>query len=429
MIIDLNVVEKLLTKSDFELIIQIGKLAKNNNLKIYLVGGLVRDIIRGHLFDVDIDIILEGNAINFAKKVADFFKVNCVTHEKYGTAKVKISESRTIDFATCRTEVYPYPASNPQVSFSSIEKDLFRRDFTINSIAMCINSESFGELFDPFNGYTDIKQKKLHILHDLSFYDDPNRIFRAVRFASKLNFQIGENTKNRAIETMNLGVFDYYINDRIKNEIRLIFTNKYKAVNNIKKLYELNSLRFFDPRLDFTDIEQILISIFNNIDFFKIKFNLNVIQWVLYTALLISRIKEEKNYLKLVDLFRFEKNELKIITEIKNIDFLYQTLNSKGLTSYDVYNILNKYELESIIYLLSLYNNPDLKDKVINYFNTTKHLKLTISGVDLIKLGFERGKSIGIVLDKIKKEKINGNISSFQDEFDLANSIKDQVMN
>lgn len=424
MIIDLKKLERILTNEVFELITKIGTLAEKNNIKAYLVGGLVRDLIRENLFDIDIDIILEGNAINFARKVADFFKGQIITHEKYGTAKVKLFDTKkTIDFATCRTEIYPFPASNPQVTFNTLEKDLFRRDFTINSIAMCINKHSFGELVDPFNGYNDIEQKKLKILHDLSFYDDPNRIFRAIRFCSKLNFEIEEKTKNLAIKTMNSGIFDFYINDRIKTELKILFTNKYNPVNNIKNLFELQSLRFFEPKINFDNIEDFLNKIFYNIEVFENELNIKVAQWIIYISLLLNQIKDEKNYFKLVELFRFEKTELKIITETKNIAFLYQTLNNDNLSPYEIYNILNKYETESIIYLLGAEKillthqqtiNLELKEKIIHYLQKTKAITINITGADLIKLGVEKGKLIGVILEEVKKKKLMGRFLLFK---------------
>lgn len=413
----------LLSKDDFNLILNIGKLADKNNIKAYLVGGLVRDLIRGELFYVDIDIILEENAISFARKVSKFLAKQITVFEKYGTAKVKLSDAKNIDFATCRTEVYDFPASHPKVTFSTLKKDLFRRDFTINSIAMSINSESFGELVDPFNGYLDIKNKNITVLHDLSFIDDPNRIIRAVRFCSKLDFDIDSKTKKLAIESMNSGIFDYYMNDRIKTELKTLFSNKYKPVNNIKKLAELNSLRFFEPKLDFTKIEVFLNKIFTKIDFFEKELNLKVVQWILYTSFLLNQIEEEKNYFKLVDLFKFDKIELKIISETQNIDFLYQSLSNHVLSPYDVYHILNKYSIESIIYLMAISDSPKLNEMLLHYFQKTKQTEISITGFDLIKLGVKNGKLIGVIIGKIKEAKINGKIFTFQDELDLAKTL------
>lgn len=412
----------LLSKDDFNLILNIGKLADKNNIKAYLVGGLVRDLIRGELFYVDIDIILEENAIPFARKVSNSLAKQITIFEKYGTAKVKLSDTKNIDFATCRTEVYDFPAAHPKVTFSTLKKDLFRRDFTINSIAMSINSESFGELVDPFNGYLDIKNKSITVLHDLSFIDDPNRIIRAVRFCSKLDFDIDSKTKKLAVETMNSGIFDHYMNDRIKTELKTLFSNKYKPVNNIKKLAELNSLRLFEPKLDFIKIEDFLNNIFTKIEVFEKELNIKVIQWILYTSFLLNQIEEEENYFKLVDLFKFDKIDLKIISETQNIDFLYHSLNNHVLSHYDVYHILNKYSIESIIYLLTIFDSPKLTEIVFHYFQKTKSMSINISGRDLIKMGVTNGKLIGIILEKIKEAKINGKIFTLQDELDLAKS-------
>ncbi|GIW21353.1 MAG: hypothetical protein KatS3mg068_0360 [Candidatus Sericytochromatia bacterium] len=187
--------------------------------------------------DIDIDIVVElnqdKNAITFAKHLSDILNCKLITHEKYGTAKLKLPFGN-IDIATSRIEFYEFSASSPKVDFSTIKQDLYRRDFTINALAISLNSNNFGQILDFFNGYDDIQNKKIRILHNFSFVDDPNRIFRAVRFSRKLNFEIEEETKKIAINTMNLGRFDCFINDRIKNELKLILSNKYDPISNIK---------------------------------------------------------------------------------------------------------------------------------------------------------------------------------------------------
>ncbi|RYX92664.1 CCA tRNA nucleotidyltransferase, partial [bacterium] len=231
-----------------------GEISSEMGYKAYIVGGGVRDLIINSRRDVDIDIVIEGNAIEFAKKLAPIYSGSVVTHEKYGTAKLKL-KNQVIDIATSRTEFYEYPAANPDVDFSTIKQDLYRRDFTINALAINLNSDSFGEILDFFNGYKDILHRRIRILHNLSFIEDPNRIFRAVRLERKLGFTIGRLTSEMAVRAMQTGKFDYFMNDRIKTELKKILSNNYNAVENIKRLSELKALNCICPNIDYALIE------------------------------------------------------------------------------------------------------------------------------------------------------------------------------
>ncbi|MEK7431626.1 MAG: hypothetical protein AABZ74_00720 [Cyanobacteriota bacterium] len=415
-----ELVELYLDNDNLEIIKKIGYISEKNNFTSYIVGGLVRDIIRGELKDIDIDIVTEQYAPELAKYVAKELKGELVVHEKYGTAKVKISKTKNIDFTTARTEIYEKPADYPQVSFSNIKNDLFRRDFTINSMAISINKHSFGDLIDLFDGYNDIKEKKIKILHDKSFIDDPNRIFRAVRFKQKLGFEIEDLTKELAIKTIEMGIFDYFINDRIKNEIKISFSNDYNPIENIKELYNLNTLRLFCPEIDFIVLEKELINLYDNIVFFDEKLNIKANEWVLYLSLIINKIDKKENFDKIVDLIRFEKTELTFLNETLNYNNVINILSAKNITNYEIYSTLKKLSHDNLIYIISLSGDSYIKTLILKYITELKDKNLILTGNDLIKLGFKQGSQIGLILDKLKEEKINSHNFTHEDEINFV---------
>ncbi|WP_059103978.1 CBS domain-containing protein [Shouchella shacheensis] len=194
-----NLTERL--KEDYSdqtirLLKEIGEEADRQNASAFLVGGVVRDLFLQREND-DIDIVVEGDAIHFAKQLARSKGGAVSVYEHFGTATWR-SPHGTIDFVTARSEHYEHPGALPSVVPSSIQKDLERRDFTINAMAMYINASRLGEMIDIFCGQQDLKNQQIRVLHPLSFIEDPTRIFRAVRFALRLDYTLEEQTAELA---------------------------------------------------------------------------------------------------------------------------------------------------------------------------------------------------------------------------------------
>ncbi len=208
----------------------------NSQYRAYLVGGYVRDTTLG-IKSVDIDIVVEGDAVKAARKLNVKLKGKLFTYKEFGTASI-ITKDKRIDLASARIEKYPSPATLPHVYSSTIIEDLNRRDFSINAMAMSISKENFGEIFDPFNGLTDIKKGLVRVLHKNSFIDDPTRIFRALRYKNRFNFKVEKKTMILMKEAIDKKMIKLLSGQRILNEIKLIFTeDKYQET--IKDISDL----------------------------------------------------------------------------------------------------------------------------------------------------------------------------------------------
>ncbi len=203
-----------------ELISEVVSFAEARATSLYLVGGSVRDFLTGHEVK-DVDIAVEGDAFVFAEDFAAYFGADFKLYEKFRTASV-MNRAVSIDFASARAEVYPEPGALPQVAFSDIKTDLKRRDFTVNAIAARLSS-SGAELFDPNDGLSDIRAKKIRILHKDSFKDDPTRLFRALRFAERLGYSLSEKTKILFDEAVENNFCSTLSNSRICAELEKIF--------------------------------------------------------------------------------------------------------------------------------------------------------------------------------------------------------------
>lgn len=196
----------------------IGRLAQRRGLNAYAVGGCVRDWILGVSRTPDTDITVEGDGIVLAQDAARTLKGALTIHQQFGTATVRTSALR-IDFASCRRETYAQPAAYPRVSAGTLEDDLFRRDFTINAMAIAINPGRFGRLIDPYHGVQDLRCRVLRMLHARSFLDDPSRMLRGVRFVQRFELRWDAPTRRAAQEAIRAGAIGRLNAGRLRKEL------------------------------------------------------------------------------------------------------------------------------------------------------------------------------------------------------------------
>ena len=179
---------------------RVGAVAAAELVAVYAVGGCVRDWLLGLDRIADLDFIVEGNGLAFAEALGRAFGASVVRHEQFGTASFVVEPDALvpfrvhIDVATCRQETYAQPAAYPKVRPGRLREDLFRRDFTINAMAMRLEPDRFGALVDPFGGLRDLRHRRLRVLHAKSFLDDPSRMLRGVRFAQRYGCRIESRT-------------------------------------------------------------------------------------------------------------------------------------------------------------------------------------------------------------------------------------------
>jgi tRNA nucleotidyltransferase (CCA-adding enzyme) len=201
-----------------------GKIADELKIKAYIVGGPVRDKLLG-ISNYDLDFVVEGDGIKFAEVLNKKLKGRLITYKAFGTATIELKGKR-IDVVTARKESYKYPAAYPIVKPGAIKDDLFRRDFTINSMALAIDKKGLGRLVDFYGGRKDLTKGVIRVLHDKSFMDDPTRIFRAVRFSVRFGFKIEPHTKKLMKEAVLDGFLGEVNAGRIRKEIELFLKEK-----------------------------------------------------------------------------------------------------------------------------------------------------------------------------------------------------------
>lgn len=246
-----------------ELVKVIASTAYEMRMHVYLVGGVVRDILL-HSPLLDLDFVVEGNAIELAHRLTELYGGKTTSHRQFGTVKwflenVRIQSPNTpsakhalpksIDLISARTEFYKSPTALPTVKLSSIKLDLLRRDFTINTLAIQLDGKHYGNLSDYWGGMDDLKNGIIRVLHSLSFVDDPTRMLRAVRFEQRFGFQIEERTLELLTEAKPL--LKQVSGDRIRHEIDLILQER-MAVDILQRLDQLGLLQVIDPDFSFS---------------------------------------------------------------------------------------------------------------------------------------------------------------------------------
>lgn len=203
----------------------IYEITKDYDKKIYLVGGIVRDIFLCRK-SLDIDLVVEGSSKDLASLIIPKFHISKERYnEKFLTYNIFTKAETNIDIATFRSEIYEYPGALPTVSPTySVEQDAKRRDFTIN--AMYISFDSEANLYDPLNGLSDLENKIVRVIHEKSFFDDPTRIFRAIKFCIRLGFEIEPHTKELIKIAMNENCLSTISMTRLKNELYILLYEK-----------------------------------------------------------------------------------------------------------------------------------------------------------------------------------------------------------
>ena len=237
-------IEKTLPVELAALTKQAAAIAAGKNLPLYLVGGIVRDLLMWQT-NFDLDLVVEGDAIGIAKEIAEKVGGKLAIHNMFNTAKIILGKW-TIDIAMARTETYARPGALPVITPGTLKTDLFRRDFTVNAMAICLNTENYGELIDLYDGLNDLKKKYIRILHEKSFMDDATRIWRAVRYEQRLGFQIEPGTlkllKRDVVQLKTAG------GCRLRRELELVLKEK-EPEKTLVRADKLGALKEFHPSL------------------------------------------------------------------------------------------------------------------------------------------------------------------------------------
>ncbi|MCM8799222.1 MAG: hypothetical protein NC900_00625 [Candidatus Omnitrophica bacterium] len=399
------------------------KLASEMDVKIYLVGGFVRDLILG-VSNFDLDIAVEKNTLDFASKLALNLDAKLTYHKHFGTANLVTLDKIKVDIATTRREYYLRPAILPTVEPANIEEDLKRRDFTINAIAIRLYPDR--ELVDFFGGYSDIINRKIRILHPKSFIDDPTRILRAIRFKERFKFKIERATLRELKKAVKLKMLHKVHPHRIRDELILLLKEE-KVLNCIKRLNELVGLNFISPELKLSKKNLIFLnSIQRQINWYCKRFPSRrpLDSWLMYFIGLVYPLDIRKLN-SICKNFAFRKGDTKRIISYKKEIKLASKLKKK-LKPSSIFKYLNPLSYE-VILLIKATSSDKLLNKNIDDFLTKYNLvRLCIKGEELKRIGLVCGPQYKKVLEDLLYAKLDKGLSSKEEEISFLKNLTKQ---
>ena len=411
------------TERIHNLLVEFGRVGDKLGYSVYAVGGFVRDLLL-RVKNFDVDIVVEGDGIRLAEEFEKKFPCRIRTHKKFGTAIILFPDGLKVDVATARLEVYDSPAALPTVESASIKMDLSRRDFTINTLAIQLNPRTFGALIDFFGGVKDVKEKVIRVLHNLSFVEDPTRVFRAIRFEQRFGFQIGKHTQNLMKNAVKMGFLERLSGGRVLSELILILQEG-DPLPALKRMRDFNLFHFLHPTLKFDEQAEVLFAqIHHVISWFDLLFLAERYErWLIYYYGLIDFLKEAEMEEICHRLAMNEKLKKRVMSGKLQANqallqiFSWMSTDQQPKRS-KIYDILDPLSIESKLFMMAKTTQVNTRRYISMYFTQLKDTKPLLKGTDLIQMGMESGPSIKKTLKGLLEARLDEQVTTRQDEME-----------
>ena len=431
----------------WEFLATVSKEAEKRGWHLYIVGGAVRDLLLANpdepLLLPDIDMVVDGfhNAadvgagVELASAIQQIYPgARLDVHGDFQTAALlwhndaKL-DSLCIDIATARTEFYPYPAANPVVEASSIRQDLYRRDFSINALALRLTPPNPGKLLDFFGGLLDLRARQIRVLHANSFIEDPTRIYRAVRFAVRLGFHLEKQTEEYIRYAIESGVYERTAKEnsktpalqtRLKSELKYILQTSYWKPA-LQMLSELNASVCIHPTLK---IDEDLLKQLRLMERCLRKFDSGeqrFTHWQMRLEAIIAHLASEYRG-KVAKSLQFPDDSIKRLENLAAVkNNVLDNLNKCEKPS-EVVKLLRKYDLPMLIFI-ALQSQRVIRKQIWHYLTVLSNVEAPLNGNDLKKLGYKPGPQYKQILDDLLTAILDGEVDdkSSAEEF-LSNN-------
>ena len=394
-----------------ELVKTISEQAAEQGQRVYLVGGIVRDMLLGYL-NFDIDLVVEGDAVKLAQQVAVTSQARLLVHRRFGTAKLKY-DNFTMDLATARKETYTKSGALPTVTPGTLKDDLLRRDFSINAMAISLAFNDYGELIDPYNGESDLAHQLIRILHPGSFNDDATRIMRGVCYEQRFGFKFEAETA-RLLER-DTPMLDTISGDRIRHELEHILEeNRPELV--IRRLDELRVLCRINPSLKGNGW---IAGKFDKVRHLSKTAHLPS----LYFCLLVYS-SSERELEQFLDRLNIPAKLSRAMRDTLGIKDRLPLLDKLSLKPSEVYYLLRNYEPLSIQANTIASESATIRRHLQLFLVKLRYVRTSLDGEELERLGISAGPEMGKVLRILHKAKLDGEVKTRTDERNLALSLR-----
>lgn len=430
--------QKCLAPQSWAVLMAAAQQAEQRGWHLYLVGGAVRDLLLAgpdeNLLLSDIDLVVdsyhslvqEGAGVELARALQQTYPESRLQiHGQFQTAallwhKDPELDSLWVDIATARTEFYPYPAANPEVEASSIRQDLYRRDFTVNALAIRLTAPRAGELLDFFGGLLDLRSRQIRVLHANSFIEDPTRIYRAVRFAVRLGFEIDPQTEGYIRHAIESGIYDRVqgensrapaLQTRLKSELKYILQASYWQPA-LQLLAHLEALRCIHPTLKLTpELWKQLRLVARWLRRFDPQNTL--VHWQMLLEVLIAHLAPEHRGKIAANL----QLPIPSIERLQNLA-IAQARVTEQLPNIDkpsvIVQLLSQYDLPMLM-LIAVQSSRPVRQKIWRYLVCWSQVKPLVDGNGLKALGYKPSRQFKQILDDLTAATLDGKIQSQAD--------------
>lgn len=432
----------------WEVLTIAAEAAEQRGWHLYLVGGAVRDLLLaingigsdrcGALLIEDVDLVVDGYhrsadaaaGVELARALQiPYPEARLEVHGKFQTAALlwhnhPVLKSLWVDIATARTEFYPYPAANPEVEASSIRQDLYRRDFTINAMAIRLTTPRSGELLDFFGGFLDLQALQIRVLHANSFIEDPTRIYRAVRFAVRLGFTIDHQTEGYIRHAIASGIYDQIqtrqtvapaLQTRLRAELKYILQSPYRQAA-IRRLANLDALQCLHPSLSMNgELER-------QLELADLCFSVTPIApqnlpplWLILLELLLAHLQPEYRVLVATNL-QLPQDSIERLSQLEQAELEILRQLPDCSTPSQVVDLLKSFDASLLALVALRCPRPQrhLRHRIWQYLTDWSRVKPILDGRDLKAMGYKPGPQFREILTALTTATLDGAIGDRQ---------------
>ncbi len=416
-----RLIRNRLPKRIQDLLTQLGQVADELNLNVFVVGGFVRDLLMNKI-NLDLDVVVEGDGVAFAETFARQSDCRVRCHHKFGTAVLIFPDDFKIDVASARMEYYLRPGALPDVEHASVKMDLSRRDFTINTLAISLNEDAYGSLLDYYGGQRDIDDKVLRVLHNLSFVEDPTRVFRAVRFEQRLGFKIGKQTEHLLNSAVRLGLMEKVSGYRLFSELFLIL-NEPRPLPAVSRLARLDVLRQIHPKLTSKiDYSKSFDEARRTTDWYDLLYTGQPCErwfcyFLVFTAVLDrDEIKNLSERLQLIPRYRDMLNQQRstALGILKRLESRPEGMRPPKSSS--LYRWFKPLSTEILLFMMARTSQDLVRQWISHYITHLRDAQSLFTGHDLETMGFQPGPVYREILDALLYARLDGRVVSVEDE-------------
>jgi len=423
-----GLIAKRLPPAAIKLLRDLGATGDELGLAVYAVGGFVRDLLLSAP-NLDMDVTVEGDGIFFAERFAAAHGCRVRGHHKFGTAVVIFPDGTKIDVASTRLEYYESPGVLPTVERASLRHDLYRRDFTINTLAFSLNTAGFGRLTDYFGGQQDLQDGVVRVLHNLSFVEDPTRVFRAIRFEQRLGFRIAPHTENLIRNAVRMNVLGRVGGTRLLNELILILEEKEPA-GAMGRMSALGLLPSVHPGLKMVpETERVIHETAQVLAWFRLLYLEDPCQqWEVYYLALCDGLRPEE----FLDACRRLTIPGRVMTRVfasrrhalSILDSIQRRLKRGGeIRRSEIHTWFHGLPLETLLYLAAKASRDEVRRFVSLYLTQLRQVRCTLDGEALKSLGLPVGPRFKCVMERLLAARLDGEVTTDAEERTMAASL------